>query len=99
MKFGMFWALLVLWTITMAVSLWWLCADATGDGFTRGLNRVMGFLGWQLAGALLALPLWKGVRELGGWRRWLGRVPAIWALGLIGAVVLYILIGVRSGGA
>lgn len=29
--------------------------EATGDGFTRGLNRVMHFLGWQAIAACLAL--------------------------------------------
>jgi len=99
MKSGLFWALLILWAITMALSLWWLSAEATGDGFTRGLNRVVGFLGWQLAGAVLALPLWVGASAFDGWRRWFGRVPAVWALGLIVVVGLYIVIGLRSGGA
>ena len=88
--------LLVLWALTMGLAGWALFQDPTGDGFTRGLNRVMGFLSWQLAGAVLALGLWIGARGLskGDTLRWLGRVPGWWSLGLVAIVMIWIAIGV-----
>ncbi len=88
--------LLVLWIGTMALAGFALLQDPTGDGFTRGLNRIMGFLSWQLAGAILALGLWIGTRGLpkGDVLRRFGRVPGWWSLGLLGIVLIWIAIGV-----
>jgi hypothetical protein len=41
-----------------------LTAEPTGDGFTRGLNRLTGFVGWQAAGMILALIAWLSARAL-----------------------------------
>jgi len=50
------WIALALWAGAFAYSFWVFQATAPlGDGFTRGLNRVSGFLGWQLLAAALAL--------------------------------------------
>lgn len=84
-----------LWLATMGLSGLSLWADPVGDGFTRGLNRVTGFLGWQLVGAVLALPLWLGTRRMatGGVVRWAGRVPGLWAVALCVGLVGYIAVG------
>lgn len=88
--------LLALWVAAMVLSGLALMADPTGDGFTRGLNRIMGFLSWQAAGMILALGLWIGVRPLprGELLRWLGRAPGWWAMGVAALVVLWIAVGV-----
>lgn len=76
------WLLLAAWIVTMALSVLSLTAEPTGDGFVRGLNRVTGFLGWQLAGAALSLVLWLRAGRLPreDLARWAGRGPAIWSL-------------------
>lgn len=87
--------LLALWAGAMLLSGLALTAEPTGDGFTRGLNRITGFLGWQVAGAVLAMALWFGVRALpkGAALRWLGRAPGWWAIGIVALVVLWIAVG------
>lgn len=66
----------------------------TGDGVTRGLNRVAVFMGWQLAAALVALVDFivgfKQFREQAGYR-WLSRIPVIIHGTLV--IVLIVLIG------
>ena len=51
-------------------------AEAAGDGFTRGLNRVTHFLGWQAVAGLLGLaafgvsrawPADSGLRRVSVW--------------------------------
>lgn len=53
------WVLLALWA---AIYLWsgvsFLTTVPTGSGFTRGLNRVTTFFGWQLAAGVLAIVIW-----------------------------------------
>ncbi len=56
----------------------------TGDGFTRGLNRLALFMGWQAAAGVLGLVIFAGGRGLP--RGWLRRLT--WApLGLAGLLV------------
>lgn len=67
----------------------WLClfvysffstmgVEPTGDGFTRGLNRVTLFLSWHFAAFVMAI-----VVIVAGWRlqnkarKWLSRVPVL----------------------
>lgn len=71
-------------------------AEPVGDGFTRGLNRVTGFLGWQMAGAIAALALWlsSGSLEKGKPMRRICRIPGIWALTLVGLVTAWIAVAV-----
>ena len=58
-------------------------------GFTRGLNRVTAFLGWQLAAGFAGLIAWMqaGVFQRGSTGRWLGRAPVIIAGLLFGGIV------------
>lgn len=86
------WVLLAIWVAAYAASFWSLFfAVPTGDGFTRGLNRVSGFLGWQALAGLAAIGLWAvGLshpkRQPG---RWLYRVPI-----LLAALLILFLVGV-----
>lgn len=87
-------------TLTLILAAVWLAAYAaslgalfllepTGDGFTRGLNRVTAFFGWQFAAGLVGLGVWLAGRGLprGSAARWFSRVPALLALALFLAVV------------
>lgn len=69
----------------------------TGDGFTRGWNRIGVFFGWQMVAAVLALVAWiAGLRQFkdsAGWR-WLSRVPILLELVFVG--FLFVLVGYLS---
>lgn len=80
----------------MGLSIVAMGAEPDGSGFTRGMNRITGFLGWQMAAAVTALALWVGVRPLprGDKLRRLGRVPGWWALALVLLVVGWFAVGV-----
>lgn len=72
--------LLLLWLAVMAGSfLAFQLTAETGDGFTRGLNRVLAFVGWQFAGLIIALIcLFLRARvEWGRPLRWIALVPAL----------------------
>lgn len=85
------WALIAVWA---GIYVWSFIAfqmiEPTGDGFTRGLNRVTAFAGWQFAAALVAIVLWplSGRFEAGTAGRWLARVPLI-----LGAILLVLVVG------
>ncbi|HCR31617.1 MAG TPA: hypothetical protein DIV79_16560 [Opitutae bacterium] len=77
-------------------SLWLLCSvltyvhpifiEPTGDGFTRGLNRLGAALGWQAAASLFALLAFvTGVGKLSSklLLKWISRIPGIIQLLLI----------------
>ena len=52
--------------------------EATGDGFTRGLNRVGSFLIWQGSALVVAVvTLLVGFSQRFSGSRWLSRTPAI----------------------
>lgn len=89
------WALFALWAVLYALSFWQAAVlPRTGDGFLRGINRLMAFLGWQGAAAGAALVLWgatRADRQLGPGLRWLGRVPMLLALALVLALTALIL--------
>lgn len=91
-----FWILLALWALCMGQSILAVMAEPTGDSFLRGMNRVSGFLGWQLGAAIIALVLWLGVRPLprGEPLRRLGRVPGWWAVALLALLLAWIAVGV-----
>lgn len=86
------WIVLGLWAVAMALSGLALTAEPTGDGFTRGLNRVTGFVGWQVPGLILAVVAWLASRPLprGDLLRWLGRVPGWWTMFLVVAITALI---------
>lgn len=86
------WVLLTIWVAAYVASLWTLfLAEPSGDSFTRGLNRVSGFLGWQALAGLAAIGLWAvGLSHPKSRpRRWLYRVPIILA-----ALLILFLVGV-----
>ena len=74
-------SVVVLWTALFALSfvLPYLL-ESTGDGFTRGLNRITAFVIWQgiaIAVAIVAWLLGLGISREGPHSRWLSRIPAI----------------------
>lgn len=79
------WLFFTFWAATYIMSLWALfMTDPTGDGFTRGLNRLTSFVGWQAFSAFWALNVWLATRNLIlGAPLWLTRLPGLLALGLI----------------
>lgn len=86
--------LLLLWFAIMVGSfLAFQWTVETGDGFTRGLNRVMAFVGWQFAGLIIALIcLFLRARvEWGRPLRWIALVPALVAgTQVLGFVAMYL---------
>lgn len=77
--------LLALWVAAWGYSLVPLFAEPTSDGFTRGMNRMAGFLGWQGVAGMIALALWgigRGLPNGSGARRISG-VPLGMALALL----------------
>lgn len=58
----------------------------TGDGFTRGLNRVSVFFSWQAVALVVAFVAWlAGLRQFADsarWR-WISRLPVLGQLALI----------------
>ena len=93
------WIVLTLWLGAMGLSAFALTADPTGDGFTRGLNRLGGFVGWQGAGMILALVAWLAARVLpkGDPLRWLARVPGWWAVLLLLGIAVLIAVSAWTG--
>ncbi|TYB82294.1 hypothetical protein [Maritimibacter fusiformis] len=84
------WIGLGLWALAFAASFIVTgLTDPTGDGFTRGLNRVTTFLGWQVAAGLIGIVLWVVGNGLdkGTWPRRLSRAPAL-VFGLLVAAIV-----------
>ncbi|QBY02270.1 hypothetical protein E2K80_17260 [Rhodophyticola sp. CCM32] len=83
------WILLAMWMLCMLFAGLSLSETPIGDGFTRGQNRMSGFLSWQLVGGMLALMLWVLVRPLpkGDRLRWVGLAPIWLAVALLIVVV------------
>ncbi|SMX45145.1 hypothetical protein [Actibacterium lipolyticum] len=55
-----FWLALALWAGVFAYSFWvFNTVPPTGDGFTRGLNRINGFIGWQVLACALAVIVFR----------------------------------------
>ncbi len=81
--------LLAIWTLAWGYSfVAFATTEPSGDGFTRGMNRMTVFFGWQLAAALAAFAAWVVGRDWprGSSVRYVSRVPIQLALGL--AVVI-----------
>lgn len=88
------WIALALWAAAFAYSFWVFQATApVGDGFTRGLNRVTGFLGWQVLAGVLAVIAFALGRALprGRVMRRMSVLPLAFAGLLAAAVALLIL--------
>ncbi len=72
------WLVAFVWSF---VGMW--LTEPTGDGFTRGLNRLEGFFLWQIVAVILALVvLVYGIsrfKDARGWR-WLSRLPECFAI-------------------
>lgn len=65
----------------------------TDFGFTHGMNRVELFFKYQLAAAAVSVVVWWMGNALSlRWQRWLARMPALLAIGLlllvVGAIVV-----------
>ncbi|MBI5471687.1 MAG: hypothetical protein HY961_05030 [Ignavibacteriae bacterium] len=89
-------ALQVLWILVFALSIVLAAAGApTGDGFTRGLNRLSTFLAWQVAAIVVAVGLLIVARrfktELSPTMRLLAKAPlaahGLMLLVVVGAVL------------
>ncbi|KAJ54905.1 hypothetical protein ACMU_14165 [Actibacterium mucosum KCTC 23349] len=82
--------LLLAWAAVMAWAFWsFHTTPPTGDGFTRGMNRITGFLGWQLVAGALGLVAFVTGRGLpkGTPLRLLSTLPlALIALGLLALI-------------
>jgi hypothetical protein len=87
--------LTAVWTVLMATSLVLsLGAEAEGDGFTRGLNRIVSFLTWQacafvvavIAAALTRAAAARGVERI----KLAGYLPLAVSVFIVGALVLMI---------
>lgn len=89
-----FWLLAVLWALFWAGSfLVFSLTEPTGDGFTRGLDRLGRFAGLQAAAGAVAVVLWLAGRRAfarGTALRWLSRVPLLLAALLLGFVMVVI---------
>lgn len=89
------WMVLAFWALAYGGSLAIFgLVEPSGSGFTRGLNRVTGFFGWQIGAAFLAMIVWYLGRHFdkGTMWRWLCRVPLLLAAGLVLLVVGLILV-------
>ena len=77
------WAGLFIWSF-----IGFSATEPTGDGFTRGFNRVSGFLLWQFAAGIVAVPAYMVGREQprGSALRWASRLPLALATALLLAI-------------
>ena len=77
MALAVLWAGSWLWSVGQYV-----LTEPTGAGFSRGLNRVASFFGWQFAAGAVAVIIWlvgvPAARSPG--YRWAARIPVILAL-------------------
>jgi hypothetical protein len=87
------WILLAAWAVALGLSVLPTLEPPTGDGFTRGLNRITGFFQFQALALLIGLVILalRGRAE-GAWLRRLMLVPVLVAAALalaIAGVFLY----------
>lgn len=72
-------------------------ATPSGDGFTRGMNRIAVFLQYQLGAGLIAVFIWWMGRTLPrGWRRWLARIPVLAVAALFLLIIGVIAVSILS---
>lgn len=83
----------VLWGVVYVLSFLIAANTAATDmGLTRGWNRITTFLGWQIVAALLAIVVWVlGLRFDEPLWRWIFRIPALLAIGLVLLVTVTIM--------
>jgi len=93
-------ALLALWVAAFGYSIIFAATTPTsGDGFTRGMNRITGFLGWQGVAGTLAFACW-GVGwsfERGLGIRRISTVPLGMALLVILAIIGWTVVAMVRG--
>lgn len=90
---ALIWVLLADWALAYATSIGaFLSLESTGGGFTRGLNRLMAFFGWQIVAGAFASAVWLAARNQDHtpFRRWLVRLPALMA-GLLVILVMVVI--------
>jgi hypothetical protein len=92
---GIVYALGAVWAVLMAVSLVSsLGAEAEGDGFTRGLNRIVSFLTWQAVAfivAVVAATITRAAAQRGVDRiKLAGYLPLAASVFIVGALVAMI---------
>ena len=80
------------WLVIFAGSFFWVrLITPTGDGFTRGMNRITALMGWQALAGVLAIICLAGYlgfpRPRPKWLRLAGWGPMIGTGLLIGFVV------------
>ena len=81
------WAGLYIWSF-----IGFSVTEPTGDGFTRGMNRVSVFLLWQFVAGIVAVPVYMVGRAQarGSALRWASRLPLALAIALIAAIAALI---------
>jgi len=91
-----FWLSLIIWAGLYAWSFMaFTLTEATGDGFTRGSNRIGQFLMFQLAAGLIAIFVWrKSTHVTASANRWLARLPVALFLLLILSVAAFFIYGI-----
>lgn len=91
-----FWLSLLIWTGLYAWSfVAFAQTEATGDGFTRGSNRIGQFLMFQMAAGLTAIFVWRKSNDLSASAlRWLARLPSALFLLLISGIAAFFICGI-----
>ena len=93
--------LLTAWVLAAAYSVYgFLTTEPIGDGFTRGLNRISTYLGWQGVAAMIAVPIYAIGRKWpkGATVRSLSWVPlaiALMHIAALAALWVYGILGIR----
>lgn len=86
---NIFYILTALWVAAYAGSVIALqTTDPTGDGMTRGLNRLTAFLGWQVVAGFVAIGVWIAGNSFpkGSQSRLFSRVPTALSVVLIAVI-------------
>lgn len=91
-----FWLSLLVWAGLYAWSfVAFAQTEATGDGFTRGANRIGQFLMFQLAAGLIAIFVWRMSNQVSKSAiRWLARLPVALFLILILSIAAFFIYGI-----
>ena len=92
-KRGLVWTLSAAWlALFIAGFVAFQLTEPTGDSFTRGMNRMGAFLGYQATAALVALVSWAVLgslpEPLNGWRRAVAMTPPVVSGALFLALIL-----------
>ncbi len=90
-----------IWAIVFFGSFLWVrLIQPTGDGFTRGLNRVSALMGWQALAVLLAIVAWGLVMGVPKPRprrlRWVGFLPVVVSGLLVLLVALFLVYNIAA---